>query len=162
MTYKRLIFKDSFTTSLNYEDLCFSLKKKLNKRFFKGYLSKNETLLYYYSEFINLSVVPKMPITQIKFIKPPNDKGQLIIEFKLVDIILIFFGAGCLPIWLAFTFNFAEPVMGLGRLVIPTIATIFIYLFLQIRYLIEIDQFKKDLEAIKTEIGQNPDRKEIV
>lgn len=154
MTYERLIFKDSFITSVEYEDLCRNLKTKLNNNFFKGYIDKDETLLFYYPNFINASFVIRLPMTQIKFSRPINNKEQLKIKFKIVDFILILFGIACLTIWSAFIFNYAEPEIGGARLMIPTIATVFAYFFLQIMYAIEIDKFKRDLETIKKEISQ--------
>lgn len=154
MTYHQLIFKNSFKTSFDYEDLCLNLKNKLNNNFFKGYIDKDETLLFYYPNFINASFVIRLPMTQIKFSRPKNNKEQLMIKFQIIDFVLILFGIACLTIWLAFIFNYAVPEISSFRFMIPTIATVFAYLFLQIMYTIEIDKFKRDLETIKKEISQ--------
>lgn len=92
MKLTNLLFKDSFKVSADYVTMVTFFKSGLNERYFKGFIDKDETQLFYYSDFFSRSFSPSLPVIQINFKNQVDTSGQIEIKFRLVSFALIAFG----------------------------------------------------------------------
>lgn len=137
-----LTFRETVKTSAEYGELVAFFKRRLGEKYFKGFIGKDETELFSYTDFFSPSFTPSLPVIQIKVKNKVNDDGEIEIDLKLVNLVLISF---CLAIGIILFFAIEGEI--------PISATIFIlvfsYGFLLFFYRSALREFKRDIKSIQ-------------
>ena len=76
MELGEILLTRDFKLSISYNDVKDTLKKKLNDNFFKGYIDKDDSVLYYRSDFLTIPGLTKIPVIQVKFERGINPETQ--------------------------------------------------------------------------------------
>lgn len=146
----KLIFRDTLKVNVDYGTIVKLFKLRLNENFFKGYIDKDETQLFYLGSLRRpLSV--NLPLIQINFENKKTADGQIIIKIKIVNFTLILFGGVNISI-LVFSIIGLDPYSQNDNhvsLEVPLIVFMISYIFLLSRYLIELSEFKKEIKRLQ-------------
>ena len=144
MEITSFIFRNTFEVKADYGTLATSMKSKLNEIYFKGYIDRDETQLFYYSGAFRRPLSTSLPIVQVNFANRTNDNGKTVVKFKIVDFMLILFGLANVSILTASLLK-VDPRI---TLVIPLITATISYGFLLFMYLIELSGFERELRRM--------------
>ncbi len=143
-----LSFRDTIRVRADYRNMVTFFKDRLNEKYFKGFIDKDETQLFYFSDFFPKSFSPSLPVIQLNFKNQADSNGEIEVKFKIVDFALILFGLvnGSIILFSILPINSAE------IRVIPLSASIFIlvfsYGFLLFFYRSALAGFKRDIENL--------------
>lgn len=149
MALKSLIFRDTFEIKADYGKLATYFKTKLNDTYYKGYIDRDETQLFYYSGTFTRPLSSKIPIVQLNIENKVDREGKLKINFKIVDFALILFGLANGSIIFFSIFNVNPGGRNEIPPEIPFVMFIFSYGFLMFMYLVERSGFKKEIEKLE-------------
>ncbi len=142
MNLRRLILRDKIPFKIEYNNLSKSLSQM--DEFLKGHIGDRNANVFYRSRIFGI------PLTKIQVKNNPNEKGELIIVFKMVDLVPIIFGLSILLLVRDSTVD----VDGRGPLdgVTTTIfVSLFFYGFLLYRYYMELLDFRVTLKVIEVQ-----------
>ncbi|MBZ0246197.1 MAG: hypothetical protein K8H85_09645 [Cyclobacteriaceae bacterium] len=146
MILKEILLTTDFTLNISYSDVKDILKKKLNNNFFKGYFDKEDSVLYYRSDFMTIPGLTKIPVIQVKFEKGINSEDLTKIEFKIVTPLLIIIFLAIATLWTIYFFNVDGLRQSNNGLIVPVFGTLFFYGLIFVRYTIELSYFKDELK----------------
>lgn len=142
MTLSSLIFRDKFKIHSEYDRMVSFFKTGLNDLYYKGYIDKDETQLFYSSGFFRPILNPVIPVMQLNFKNKADKHGQFEIQLKMVDFVVVLFAIANLSIIIAAIYS--DKVSWITGLLFP----VFSYLFLLVSYSLELRNFKKDIEPL--------------
>ena len=148
MGLKNLIFRDTFEIKADYGKLATYFKTKLDDKYFKGYIDRDETQLFYFSGTFARPLSVRLPIVQLNIENKVDNEGKIKIKFKIVDFALILFGLANASI-IFFSIVNINPGPNSIPPEIPPIMFIFSYGFLLFMYLTERSGFKKEIEHLE-------------
>jgi|GraSoiStandDraft_49_1057285.scaffolds.fasta_scaffold480885_1 hypothetical protein len=148
MGLKSLIFRDTFEIKADYGKLATYFKTKLDDKYFKGYIDRDETQLFFYSGAFKRPLSARLPIVQLNIDNKVDNEGKIKIRFKIVDFALILFGLANGSI-IFFSIVNVNPGPNSIPPEIPPIMFIFSYSFLLFMYMIERSGFKKEIEQLE-------------
>lgn len=149
MRMTSLIFRDTLKVNVDYRTIVTLFKLKLNENFFKGYIDRDETQLFYISGLLRRPFSINLPLIQINLENKETDDGQIIVKFKIVNFALILFGFANVSIFL-FSIADLDPHGGNQvPLEVPLLVFIISYVFLLSKYLIELSEFKKEIRRLQ-------------
>lgn len=138
-----LLLSKTFVVKTDYTILVRKFKQEIDRSFFKGYIEKDEALLYYRSDFLALPGFAKSPLSQLKLKRVGHNQVQ--IKFELIRVSYFLF----LTIFCISGLVFALTVNGMASFFSNTVLFIFIslffYSFLLVIYKTELDRFRKFL-----------------
>jgi hypothetical protein len=148
MGLRNLIFRDTFEIKADYGNLATYFKSRLDDIYFKGYIDKDETQLFYYSGAFARPLSARLPIVQLNIENKVDNEGKIKIKFKIVDFALILFG---LANGFIIFFSVVSINKGQNNIPpeIPPLMFIFSYGFLMLMYLVERSGFKKEIERLE-------------
>jgi hypothetical protein len=147
-----IIFRDTLKVKADYDKVTSSFKTKLDKNFYKGYIDKDETQLFYFSGAFRRPLSVNLPIIQINFENKIDEHGKTTIKFKIVNFALILFGLANGSILFFSLVNLDPYRPNNVPSEISLIMFVFSYSFLIGLYLIELYGFKREIR--KLEVGQ--------
>jgi hypothetical protein len=144
-----LIFRDKFSVKADYDYIISIFKARLDENYFKGYIDKDETQLFYFSGVFRRPLSVNLPIIQINFQNKVDEHGKTIIKFKIVNFMLILFGIANASI-LLFSIVELDPYRP-NKIPseIPLIMLVFSYAFLFGIYLAELSCFKSEITLLE-------------
>lgn len=144
-----LIFRDTFSIKADYDYIVSSFKARLDENYFKGYIDKDETQLFYFSGVFRRPLSVNLPIIQINFQNKVDEHGKTIIKFKIVNFMLILFGVANASI-LFFSIVDMDPYRN-DKIPseIPLIMLVFSYAILIGIYLAELSCFKSEIKLLE-------------
>ncbi|MBI3218672.1 MAG: hypothetical protein HYZ44_04110 [Bacteroidetes bacterium] len=140
--------RHSFLVKTDYEKMRLYFKSKLDDTYFKGYIDRDETQLFYNSGALNRPLSVNLPIVQLNIENKPDPQGNYMIKFKIVDFALILFGIANSCIITFFILGYRSGSENLP-IDIPLIVFLFSYGFLQFRYRLELVNFEKQVELLR-------------
>jgi hypothetical protein len=143
-----LIFRDTVKVKADYGTIVSLFKLGLNRTYYKGYIDKDETQLFYFSGFFKRPLSANLPLIQINFEDRKAEDGQLVIKFKIVNFALVLFGLAN-GIILLFSIVDLDPYKQ-NRIPpgIPLLTFALSYGFLLFMYLIEWSEFKREIRRL--------------
>lgn len=144
-----LIFRDTLKVNVDYKTIVTLFKSKLNENFFKGYIDKDETQLFYFSGFLKRPLSVKLPIIQINVENKRTDDGNIVIKFKIVNFVLVLFGFANISILLSSMIGLDTQGDSHISLEVPLVVFIISYIFLLSKYLVELSQFKREIDRFQ-------------
>lgn len=148
MKFDSLLMRHSFLVKTDYDKMRLFFKSKLDDTYFKGYLDRDETQLFYNSGAMNMPLNVNLPMVQLNIENKPDPQGNYLIKFKIVDFVLIFFGItnSCL-----ITFFIVGYWNGGENLPIEILLIFFLFSYgsLQFRYRLELVNFEKQVEILR-------------
>ena len=148
MKFDSLLMRHSFLVKTDYEKMRLYFKSKLDVTYFKGYLDRDETQLFYNSGAMNRPLSVNLPMVQLNIENKPDPQGNYVIKFKIVDLVLIFFGItnSCV-----ITFFIVGYWSGGENLPIEILLIFFLFTYgsLQFRYRLELVNFEKQVEIFR-------------
>lgn len=146
-----LIFRDTFKVTADYDKVITSFKTKLDKNFYKGYINKDDTQLFYFSEALKRPLSVNLPIIQQNFENKIDEQGKTTIKFKIVNFALILFGLinGSILFFSVVDLDPFRPNNIPSE--IPLVMLAFSYGFLMAMYLIELYGFKREIKQLEIE-----------
>ncbi|MCE2997923.1 MAG: hypothetical protein LW863_20160 [Flammeovirgaceae bacterium] len=148
MKFDSLLMRHSFLVKTDYEKMRLYFKSKLDVTYFKGYLDRDETQLFYNSGAMNRPLSVNLPMVQLNIENKPDPQGNYVIKFKIVDLVLIFFGItnSCV-----ITFFIVGYWSGGENLPIEILLIFFLFTYgsLQFRYRLELVNFEKQVEILR-------------
>ena len=147
MILKEILLRRDFKLSISYNDVKDTLKKKLNDNFFKGYIDKDYSVLYYRSDFLTIPGLTKIPVIQVKFERGINPETQTKIEFKIITPLLIIIFLAITGLWTIYFFNVEDLRKSSNGFIVPVFGTLFFYGLIFVRYIIELSYFKDELKT---------------
>lgn len=153
MELKSLIFRDTFVIKADYGEIATYFKTKLNDTYYKGYIDRDETQLFYFSGAFTQPLSAKLPIVQLNIENKADSEGKLKIKFKIVNFALILFGLGNGSIIFFSIVNIDPGGRNEIPPLIPLIMFVFSYCFLLFMYLVERSGFKKEIEQLELSVG---------
>ncbi|MBA4057870.1 MAG: hypothetical protein C0490_24350, partial [Marivirga sp.] len=142
MNLRRLIFRDKIPLKVEYNNLSKSFSQM--DEFLVGYIGDKKANVFYRSRMFGI------PLTKVQVKNNPNGKGELTIDFKMVDIVPIIF---VLSIILVVRDSIVD-IYGRGPFdrVITTISvSLFFYGFLLYKYYMELLDFRVTLKVIEVQ-----------
>ncbi len=146
MRLRKILLTRDFELSISYNDVKDTLKKKLNDNFFKGYIDKDDSVLYYRSDFLTIPGVTKIPVIQVKFERGIDPESQTKIEFKIITSLLIIIFLAITVLWTIYFFNVEGLRKSSNGFIVPVFGTLFFYGLIFVRYIIELSYFKNELK----------------
>lgn len=149
MRMTSLIFRDTLKVNVDYGTIVTLFKLKLNENFFKGYIDKDETQLFYISGLLRRPFSVNLPLIQINLENKETDDGQIIIKFKIVNFALILFGFANVSIFLSSIAGLDPHGDNQVPSEVPLLVFIISYVFLLSKYLIELSEFKKEIRRLQ-------------
>jgi hypothetical protein len=118
-------------------------KRQLNENYFKGFIDRDETQLFYDSHLTPKSLSPSVPIIQINFQNQVDENGRIKVRFRIATMALVFFGLLCgLIAYLIFRSDNVDGVLT------TSFALASIYAILLIFYRAALTSFKAEIEKI--------------
>ena len=151
------MFQSEIKIAAKYEDVVARLKKRINKTFFKGYLDKEDTLLYYYSPtLLNPFKIQQVPMMRVDIQNKSDELGELTIKFKVVNLFLVIYGIIHFASWIAFFFIISNSGRGsiLPGLTFLIFTGIIPFGIISMAYNLQLTSFKKEITEIMGEIEQ--------
>jgi hypothetical protein len=148
MKFDSLLMRHSFLVKTDYEKMRLYFKSKLDVTYFKGYLDRDETQLFYNSGAMNRPLSVNLPMVQLNIENKPDPQGNYVIKFKIVDLVLIFFGITNSCVITFFILGYWSGGENLP-IEIPLIFFLFSYGSLQFRYRLELVNFEKQVELLR-------------
>ena len=144
-----LIFRDTFKVKADYGKITTYFKTKLDDTYYKGYIDPDETQLFYCSGAFRLPLSVKLPIVQLNVENKVDSEGRIKIKFKIVNFALILFGLANGIIIFFSIFNLSPGRHNEIPEESPLIMLVFSYGLLLSSYLIELSDFKKEIELLE-------------
>ena|SRR5688572_17374538 len=148
MGLKTLIFRDTFEIKAVYGKLATYFKTKLDDKYFKGYIDRDETQLFFYSGAFKRPLSPRLPIVQLNINNTVDNEGKIKIKFKIVDFALILFGLANGSI---IFFSIVKTNSGSNNIPpeVPPLMFIFSYSILLFMYMIDRSGFKEEIKQFE-------------
>ena len=148
MALTSLIFRDTVKVRTDYGIIVSLVKLGLNRTYYKGYIDKDETQLFYSSGFFRRPLSANFPLIQINFEDKKAEDGNLVIKFKIVNLALILFGLAN-GIILLFSIVDLDPYDH-NRIPpgIPLLTFTLSYGFLLFIYMSEWSEFKREMRRL--------------
>lgn len=145
MRLRDFLLADNFIINKDYSLVEEGVKKDLDNKFFKGYFGKDESVLYYRSDFLTIPGFTRIPAMQVKIIRGSDARSKTKIQFKVIPAFTIIFLLSVILVWSLYVFD----VGGLrGAIIFPILASLFFYGILFTRYKIELSYFKNEIEKM--------------
>lgn len=146
MGLTNLIFRDTIRIRADYGTLVAFFKGKLNETYFEGFIDRDETQLFYFSDFFSRAFSPSLPVIQLNFKKQTDSNGE--IEIKLVNFVLILFGLANGLIILFSLYHIDSDEINAIPLPASIFILVFSYGFLLFFYRSALAGFKKNIENL--------------
>jgi hypothetical protein len=145
LSINNFLLIDNFTINKDYSLVEEGVKKDLDNKFFKGYFGRDESVLYYRSDFLTIPGFTRIPAMQVHIIRDAAVRSETKIQFKVIPALTIIFLLSVMLVWSLYVFD----VGGLRRAIIfPASASLFFYGILFLRYKIELSYFKNEIEKM--------------
>ncbi len=141
MRLTSLTFRDTIKIKADYGELVGLFQQRLDEKYFKGFIDKDETQVFSYTGFFSPSLSPSLPVIQINVKNQVDNRGEIEIKLKLVNFALIVF---CLAIGLILFFTIKGEISIVSTLFILVLS----YGFLLFFYRSALSEFKKEIETI--------------
>ena len=143
-----LIFRDTVKIRADYGEIVDLFKGRLNEKYLMGFIDKDETQLFYFSDVLSRSFSPSLPVIQLNFKNQADNNREIEIKFKLVNLLLIFFGlANGLVLFFSIFHVDSDKIVD-----IPLSASIFVLVFsyglLLLFYRSALAEFKREIERL--------------
>lgn len=142
-------FRDTLKVNADYGTIVASFKSRLNENFFKGYIDKDDTQLFYISGLLRRPFGVNLPLIQINFENKKTDDRQIIIKFKIVNFALILFAFANVSIFVSAIAGLVSHGPNQVPTEVPAVVFIVSYAFLLFKYLIELSEFKKEIKRFQ-------------
>jgi hypothetical protein len=149
MSLGSLIFRENFVIQADYNRVVSFFKLRLDKKYFKGYIDKDEIKLFFTSSLFSTPMSFNLPITQLTIENKPDKHGRIEIKFRIINFFTILYGLGAAALLIYTIFNLKSGDADLTPMVASLMVLGFFYLFLTLQFRTELAEFKKDIEQLQ-------------
>jgi hypothetical protein len=144
MKPSEILFCAKFLVPQDYDLVRDWFQKRYDRtdNYFKGYLRREGSLLFYRSNFLAVPGFAKVPFTQVSFKRGERSESTMI-TFRIIPSLLIFSFLVLVVFWVLFFFG--EFGGKYFDFVFPCFLTMFLIGSMFVKYAIELSYFKKEL-----------------